>query len=74
MPGDSVPRACTSKQIPDIPLHLIPKTIADVIRAKHTSLYRITVKKTFQNRYVVIIETRKRGYRRFVPLKHISFF
>jgi hypothetical protein len=74
MRSETVPRACTLKQIPDIPLHLIPKTIADVIKGKRTSLYRITVKKTFQNRYRVIIETRKRGYRRFVPPKHFSFF
>jgi hypothetical protein len=51
-----------------------PKTIADQIKGKHMSLYRITVMKTFQNRYRVIIETRKREYRRFVPPKHFSFF
>ena len=69
MPGETVPRAFTSNLILDIPLHLLPKTIADLIKGKHTSIYRITAMKTFQNRYMVIIETRKRVYRRFVPPK-----
>jgi hypothetical protein len=64
MPGETVPRAFTSNQISDIPLHLLPKTIADQIKGKHTSLYRITAMKTFQNRYMVIIETRKRTRRK----------
>ena len=34
MQRDLVPRAFTTKQIPDIPLHLIPKTIADLIKGK----------------------------------------
>jgi hypothetical protein len=65
MPGDSVPATHISQQIHDIPLHLIPKTIADVIRGRCTSLYRITAKKMFRNRYTLTIETRKRAYRRF---------
>ena len=65
MQSDSVPRDIRTQQIPDIPLHLIPKTIADVIRGKHTSLYRITARKMFRNRYTLTIETRKRAYRRF---------
>jgi hypothetical protein len=64
MPGETVPRAFTSNQILDIPLHLLPKTIADQIKGKHTSVYRITAMKTFQNRYMVIIETRKRTRRK----------
>lgn len=64
MPGETVPRAFTSDQIFDIPLHLLPKTIADQIKGKHTSVYRITAMKTFQNRYMVIIETRKRTRRK----------
>ena len=64
MPGETVPRAFTSDQIADIPLHLIPKTIADLIKGKHKSLYRITAMKTFQNRYMLIIETRKRTRRK----------
>ena len=66
MPGETVLRAFTSDQISDIPLHLIPKTIADLIKGKQKSLYRITAMKTFQNRYMLIIETRKRT-RRKVP-------
>jgi hypothetical protein len=72
MPGEPVPRDIRTQQIPDIPLHLIPKTIADLIRGKHVSLYRITVMKTFQNRYRIIIETRKRAYRRFAQLQGLT--
>jgi hypothetical protein len=64
MPGETVPRVFTSNLILDIPLHLLPKTIADLIKGKHTSVYRITAMKTFQNRYMVIIETRKRTRRK----------
>jgi hypothetical protein len=64
MPAETGPRAITSKLIPDIPLHLIPKTIADLIKGKRESVYRITAMKTFQNRYTLIIETRKRTHRR----------
>jgi hypothetical protein len=69
MPGEPVLRDIRTHQIPDIPLHLIPKTIADQIRGKHASFYRITARKMFRNRYTLTIETRKRGYRRFVPPK-----
>ena len=64
MPGETVLRAFTSDLISDVPLHLIPKTIADQIRGKQKSLYRITAMKTYQNRYMVIIETRKRTRRK----------
>jgi len=67
--AESVPRAFTAKQVPDIPLHLIPKTIADVIKGRCTPLYRITARKMFRNRYTLTIETRKRRYRRFAPRK-----
>jgi hypothetical protein len=71
MPGDSVPRDLRTQQIPDIPLHLIPKTIAELIKGKHTSLYRITAKKMFRNQYTLTIETRKRAYRRFAQQKDV---
>ena len=64
MPGEPVIRAFTSNLIVDVPLHLIPKTIADQIRGKQKSLYRITAMKTYQNRYMLIIETRKRTRRK----------
>jgi hypothetical protein len=67
MPGETGPRSITSKQIPDIPLYLIPKTIAEQIRERRSPLIRITVTMAFKNRFTVIIETRKRGYRRFAP-------
>ncbi len=63
MPAETGPRVIISKQIPDIPLHLIPKTIADQMKGNCTSVYRITAMKTFQNRFTVIIETRKRSHR-----------
>jgi hypothetical protein len=72
MPDETVPHDIRTQQIPDIPLHLIPKTIADVIRGKHTSLYRITVRKMFRNRYTLTIETRKRAYRRFAHHKSLA--
>jgi hypothetical protein len=72
MQGEPVTRDIRTQQIPDIPLHLIPKTIADVIRGKHTSLYRITVRKMFRNRYTLTIETRKRAYRRFAHHKSLA--
>jgi len=65
MPGETVPRAFTSKQISDIPLHLIPKTIADLIKGRQRRVYRITVTMAFKNRFTLVIETRKREYRRF---------
>ena len=62
MPAETGSRVIISKQIPDIPLHLVPKTIADQIKAS-SSVYRITAMKTFQNRFTLIIETRRRVYR-----------
>jgi hypothetical protein len=72
MQSETVPKTHTSHQIPDIPLHLIPKTIADVIKGRCTSLYRITAKKMFRNRYTLTIETRKRAYRRFAHQKSMA--
>jgi hypothetical protein len=65
MQRDPVPRDIRTQQIPDIPLHLIPKTIADVIKGRKRRIYRITVTMAFKNRYALTIETRKRAYRRF---------
>ena len=72
MPAETVPRAFTTKQVPDIPLHLIPKTIADLIKGRRSPLYRITVTMAFKNRFTLVIETRKRGYRRFAPRKGLT--
>jgi hypothetical protein len=65
LPAETVPRAFTTKQVPDIPLHLIPKTVADLIKGRRSRIFRITVTMAFQNRFTLVIETRKRGYRRF---------
>jgi hypothetical protein len=72
MPGEPVPGDIRVKQIPDIPLHLIPKMIADVIKGRCSSLYRITARKMFRNRYTLTIETRKRAYRRFAHQKDLA--
>jgi hypothetical protein len=62
MPAETA-RTMTT-QVPGIPLHLIPKTIADLIKDRRRPVYRITARKMFQNRYMLTIETRKRGSRR----------
>jgi len=72
MPGDPVPRDIRTQQIPDIPLHLIPKTIADVIKGRKRRIYRITVTMAFKNRYTLTFETRKRAYRRFAHQKGLA--
>jgi hypothetical protein len=72
MQGDSVPKTRTSKQISDIPLHLIPKTIADVIKGRRNQIYRITITMAFKNRFTLVIETRKREYRRFAHQKGLT--
>ena len=72
MSAETVPRRFTTKQVPDIPLHLIPKTIADLIKGRRRPLYRITVTMAFKNRFMLVIETRKRGYRRFAQQKGLT--
>jgi hypothetical protein len=58
MPDEMGPPTITSEQIAGIPLHLIPKTIAEQIKGKRESIFQITVEKKFHNRYTVIVETR----------------
>ena len=58
MPDEMDPLTMTSEQITGIPLHLIPKTIADQIKGKRELIFQITVEKKFHNRYTVIVETR----------------
>jgi len=72
LPAETVPRAFTTKQVPDIPLHLIPKTVADLIKGRRSRIFRITVTMAFKNRFTLVIETRKRGYRRFAPRKGLT--
>ena len=67
MSAKTVPRQFTTKQVPDIPLHLIPITIAEQIKERRSPLLRITVTMAFKNRFTLVIETRRRGYRRFAP-------
>jgi hypothetical protein len=58
MPDEMGSPTITSEQITGIPLHLIPKTIAEQIKGKRESIFQITVEKKFHNRYTVIVETR----------------
>jgi hypothetical protein len=58
MPDEMDPSTMTLEQITGIPLHLIPKTIADQIKGKRELIFQITVEKKFHNRYTVIVETR----------------
>jgi hypothetical protein len=58
MPDEISPQTITTEQIAGIPLHLIPKTIAEQIKGKRESIFQITVEKKFHNRYTVIVETR----------------
>ena len=67
MPDEMGPPTITTEQIAGIPLHLIPKTIADQIKGKYKWVYRITAIITFQNRFTLIIETRNRTRRRISP-------
>jgi hypothetical protein len=59
MPDEMGPPTITTEQIAGIPLHLIPKTIAEQIKGKRESIFQITVEKKFHNRYTVIVETRE---------------
>ncbi len=61
----------TREQITGIPLHLIPKTIAEQIKGKRESVFQITVEKKFHNRYTVIVETRDEHAER-VHQEHIA--
>ena len=57
MPNESVTPPVTSVRVGDIPLHLVPKTIAEQIKGKREPVFRITAEKTFHNRFTVIVET-----------------
>jgi hypothetical protein len=57
MPNETVTPPVTSVQVGDIPLHLVPKTIAEQIKGKREPVFRITAEKTFHNRFTVIVET-----------------
>ena len=56
MPDEKTPAEDTEK-IEGIPLYLIPKTIADLIRKKGNTVFRILVIRKFHHRYSVHIET-----------------
>ena len=56
MPDEKAP-AGTTEKIEGIPLYLIPKIIADMIRKKGNTVFRILVIRKFHHRYSVHIET-----------------
>ena len=57
MPEVAANGSATAEQIEGIPLFLIPKTIAEQIRKKQKTVFRITVTRNFMHQYTVIVET-----------------
>ena len=57
MPNETDTQPVTSLQLKNIPLHLVPKTIAAQLKRRHKPVFRITAEKTFENRYTVFVET-----------------
>ena len=47
----------TTEKIEGIPLYLIPKAIADLIKKKGESVFHIFVERKFHHRYTVKVET-----------------
>ncbi|MDO8872295.1 MAG: hypothetical protein Q7V05_06145 [Methanoregula sp.] len=57
MPGEEGKSGVTTEKIENIPLYLIPKTIADQIRKKGKAVFQIMVEKTFHNSFTIIVGT-----------------
>ena len=49
--------AVTTEKVEDIPLYLIPKAIADLIKKKGEAVFQIIVERKFHHRYTVKVET-----------------
>ena len=49
--------AVTTEKVDGIPLYLIPKAIADLIKKKGESVFHIFVERKFHHRYTVKVET-----------------
>jgi len=57
MPGEGDIPAVTTEKIENIPLYLIPKTIADQIRKKGETVFGIAVSRKFHHQYTITLET-----------------
>jgi hypothetical protein len=57
MPCDDEKPEVTTEKIEGIPLYLIPKAIADLIKKKGESVFHIFVERKFHHRYTVKVET-----------------
>jgi hypothetical protein len=57
MPGEGDTPVVTTEKIENIPLYLIPKTIADQIRKKGAMVFKILVEWKSHHKYTIIIET-----------------
>ena len=57
MPTEENKPAVTIEKVDGIPLYLIPKAIADLIKKKGESVFHIFVERKFHHRYTVKVET-----------------
>ena len=57
MPGEEQKPEVTTEKIEGIPLYLIPKAIADLIKKKGKSVFQIIVERKFHHRYTVKVES-----------------
>lgn len=57
MPTEEKKPAVMTEKVDGIPLYLIPKAIADLIKKKGESVFHIFVERKFHHRYTVKVET-----------------
>ena len=57
MPDEKKKPEVSTEKIEGIPLYLIPKAIADLIKKKGKSVFQIIVERKFHHRYTVKVET-----------------
>jgi len=57
MPDEAQKPESTIEKIEGIPLYLIPKAIADLIKKKGKSVFQIIVERKFHHRYTVKVES-----------------
>ena len=57
MPDEEMKPTVTTEKIEGIPLYLIPKAIADLIKKKGKSVFQIIVERKFHHRYTVKVES-----------------
>ncbi|OPY37369.1 MAG: hypothetical protein A4E35_01284 [Methanoregula sp. PtaU1.Bin051] len=57
MSGDPPTPGLQEERIEGVPLYLIPKVIADHIREKRETVFRISVGRVREHRYRIVVET-----------------